>query len=108
MLINRSNSQAKKGVFIKILNYLNKKFMAFRDIFKDKNDLNEKSIIGFMSFAVMVLFATADLITGYLGKDLVVQEFIYNSFLVITLGCFGIAGVEKIFSKKDKSEEEEI
>ena len=108
---------------MKILNYLNKKFMAFRDmfrlfysftksffyvIFKDKNDLNEKSIIGFMSFAVMVLFATADLITGYLGKDLVVQEFIYNSFLVITLGCFGIAGVEKIFSKKDKSEEEEI
>ena len=90
---------------MKILNYLNKKFMAFRDIFKDKNDLNEKSIIGFMSFAVMVLFATADLITGYLGKDLVVQEFIYNSFLVITLGCFGIAGVEKIFTKKDKSEE---
>ena len=83
---------------MKILNYLNKKFMAFRDIFKDKNDLNEKSIIGFIAFAI----------TGYLGKDLVVQEFIYNSFLVITLGCFGIAGVEKIFSKKDKSEEEEI
>ena len=75
--------------------------MAFRDIFKDKNDLNEKSIIGFMS-----LFAVADLVTGYLGKDLVVQEFIYNSFLVITLGCFGIAGVEKIFTKKDKSEDE--
>jgi len=92
---------------MKILNYLNKKFMAFRDIFKDKNDLNEKSIIGFMSFAVMVLFATADLITGYLGKDLVVQEFIYNSFLVITLGCFGIAGIEKIFSKNKKEEDHE-
>ena len=48
--------------------------------------------------------ALADLITGYLGKDLVVQEFIYNSFLVITLGCFGIAGVEKIFSQKNKEE----
>jgi len=79
--------------------------MAFADIFKDKNDINEKSVIGFMSFAIMVLFALADLITGYLGKDLVVQEFIYNSFLVITLGCFGIAGVEKIFSKKEKEEE---
>jgi len=89
---------------MKILNYLNKKFMAFRDMFKDKNDLNEKSIIGFMSFAVMVLFAGADLITGYLGKDLVVQDFIYNSFLIITLGCFGISGVEKIFSRKDKEE----
>ena len=75
--------------------------MAFANIFKDKNDINENSVIGFMSFAIMVLFALADLITGYFGKDLVVQEFIYNSFLVITLGCFGIAGVEKIFSKKE-------
>ncbi len=90
---------------MKMLKYLKQKFMAFRDIFKDKNDINEKSVIGFMSFAVMVLFALADLITGYLGKDLVVQEFIYNSFLIITLGCFGIAGVEKIFSQKNKEEE---
>jgi len=105
-IYNKLKDCFTKKVFMRILNYLNKKFMAFRDIFKDKNDLNEKSIIGFMSFAVMVLFAVADLVTGYLGKDLVVQEFIYNSFLVITLGCFGIAGVEKIFTKKDKSEDE--
>ena len=89
---------------MKIYNYIKNKIMAFKDIFKDKNDVNEKNVIGFLSFAVMVLFAVADLITGYLGKDLVVQEFIYNSFLVITLGCFGIAGVEKIFSQKNKEE----
>jgi hypothetical protein len=41
-----------------------------------------------------------DLVTGYIGKDLVVNEFIYESFLIITLGCFGIAGLEKIFGKK--------
>ena len=90
---------------MKIYNYIKNKIMAFKDMFKDKNDVNEKNVIGFLSFAVMVLFALADLITGYLGKDLVVQEFIYNSFLVITLGCFGIAGIEKIFSKKDNKEE---
>jgi len=73
--------------------------MAFKDIFKDDNDYNEKNVIGFLSFAVMVVFALADLITGYFGKDLVVQEFIYNSFVFITLGCFGIAGIEK-FAKK--------
>tara|TARA_R110000796_G_scaffold174624_3_gene291579 strand:+ start:104 stop:325 length:222 start_codon:yes stop_codon:yes gene_type:complete len=73
--------------------------MAFKDMFKDENDVNEKNVIGFLSFAVMVIFAAADLITGYLGKDLVVQEFIYNSFVFITLGCFGIAGLEK-FAKK--------
>ena len=76
------------------------------NIFKDNNDWNEKSIIGFIAFLIMCVIMVADLVTGYLGKDLVVQEFIYNSFLVITLGCFGIAGVEKIFTKKDKSEEE--
>ena len=50
-----------------------RKIMAFRDIFKDDNDINEKNVIGFLSFAVMVLFAACDLITGYFGKDLVVQ-----------------------------------
>lgn len=79
--------------------YINRQIMAFKDIFKDENNVNEKNVIGFLSFAVMVLFAAADLITGYLGKDLVVQEFIYNSFVFITLGCFGIAGLEK-FAKK--------
>jgi hypothetical protein len=74
--------------------------MAFKDIFKDENDVNEKSVIGFMAFAVMVIFAVMDLVTGYIGKDLVVNEFIYESFLIITLGCFGIAGLEKIFGKK--------
>jgi len=48
----------------------------------------------------MVLFAFADLLTGYFGKDLVINEFIYNSFVVITLGSFGIAEVGKIFGKK--------
>lgn len=90
---------------MRIIKYLKQKIMAFTDMFKDKNDINEKSVIGFMSFAVMVLFALADMITGYFGKDLVVQDFIYNSFLIITLGCFGIAGIEKIFAKKEKEEE---
>tara|TARA_R110000782_G_scaffold267254_1_gene362527 strand:- start:421 stop:666 length:246 start_codon:yes stop_codon:yes gene_type:complete len=81
------------------MKYIWRKIMAFKDMFKDENDVNEKNVIGFLSFAVMVIFAAADLITGYLGKDLVVQEFIYNSFVFITLGCFGIAGLEK-FAKK--------
>ena len=76
--------------------------MAFKDIFKDENDINEKSVVGFASFAIMTVFAFADLLTGYLGKDLVINEFIYNSFVLITLGSFGIAEAGKIFGgKKD-------
>ena len=82
-----------------MIKYIKKQVMAFKEIFKDDNDVNEKNVIGFLSFAVMVLFAAADLIKGYFGKDLVVQEFIYNSFVFVTLGCFGIAGLEK-FAKK--------
>ena len=82
------------------MNKLKSKFMAFKNIFKEDNDINEKSVIGFMSFAVMTLFAIVDLTTGYFGKDLVINEFIYESFLVITLGCFGIAGLEKIFGNR--------
>lgn len=73
--------------------------MAFKDMFKDQNDLNEKSIVGFASFAIMVVFALADIVTGFVGKDLVVQEFIYNSFVIITLGAFGIAEAGKVFGK---------
>ena len=75
--------------------------MAFKDIFKDSNDLNEKNIVGFASFAIMVLFALADITTGFFGKDLVVQEFIYNSFVIVTLGSFGIDGLQKFGSKKE-------
>ena len=76
-----------------------KKFKTMWSIFKDNNDWNEKTIVGFVAFIVMVAFATADLVTGYIGKDLVINEFIYDSFTWVVLGCFGIAGIEK-FSKK--------
>ena len=71
--------------------------MAFRDIFKDENDINEKNIVGFASFAVMVIFAIADIVTGWMGDPLTINEFIYNSFLWITLGSFGIAEAGKVF-----------
>lgn len=83
------------------MNYIRRNMAKFGDIFKDSNDLNEKNIVGFASFAVMVLFAVADLLTGYVGKDLVINEFIYNSFVIITLGSFGIDGLQKFGSKKE-------
>lgn len=84
-----------------MVKYLKHKWMAFKDIFKDNNDINEKSVVGFAAFAVMVIFAVADLLTGYFGKDLVINEFIYDSFVWIVLGSFGIAEVGKAFGKKE-------
>ena len=79
--------------------------MAFKELFKDNNDINEKSVVGFASFAVMVIFAAVDIITGFYGQELVIQDYIYNSFVIITLGSFGIAEVGKIFGNKNKNEE---
>jgi hypothetical protein len=75
------------------------KIMSFKEIFKDTNDWNEKTIIGFLSFAVMVIVMVADVLSGFWGKDLPINEFTYNSFLIVTLGSFGIAGLER-FAKK--------
>ena len=75
--------------------------MAFKDLFKDKNDINEKSVVGFASFAIMVLFVFADLISGAMGQQLVINEVIYNSFVIVTLGSFGIAEAGKAFGKKE-------
>lgn len=74
--------------------------MAFKDLFKDNNDINEKSVVGFASFIVMIIFAIVDIITGIYGKEIVIQDYIYNSFVIITLGSFGISEAGKIFGKK--------
>ena len=49
------------------------KIKAMWSIFKDNNEWNEKNVVGFIAFLVMVFFAIADLLTGYLGKDLVIN-----------------------------------
>jgi len=76
--------------------------MKFSDIFKDSNDVNEKNVVGFSSFAIMVVFALVDMLTGIFGKELILQEYIYNSFLFITLGSFGISEIGKVFGKNKK------
>ena len=83
-----------------MVKYLKNNWMAFKNLFNDENKINEKSVVGFLAFAVMVVFAIADLLTGYFGKDLVINEFIYDSFVYIVLGAFGIAEAGKIFGKK--------
>lgn len=73
----------------------------FKDLFNDNNTINEKSVVGFAAFACMVLALIVDLVTGWLGKELTINEFIFDGFLVITLGSFGIASVDKWINNKN-------
>ena len=77
--------------------------MSWKEIFKDNNEYNEKSIIGFCAFLIMVVVMLTDVITGAMGKDLVINEAIYNSFVMVVLGCFGIAGLEKFANRNNNN-----
>jgi formate-dependent nitrite reductase membrane component NrfD len=72
------------------------------EIFKNDNNWNEKAVVGFIAFAVMCLIMVADLATGWVGKDLIINEYVYNSFVWVVLGCFGISGVEKFAGNEKK------
>ena len=80
--------------------------MGFFSIFKKSNDYNEKVIIGFLAFAVMVAAIVVDLVTGYMGKELKLNEYIFDSFMYITLGSFLPDVLEKFAGFKGNNKTE--
>jgi ABC-type uncharacterized transport system permease subunit len=70
-----------------------------KDLFNDQNSINEKAVVGFIAFFMMVISLAVDLTTGWLGRELLINEFIFDGFMVITLGSFGIASVDKWINK---------
>jgi hypothetical protein len=68
-------------------------------LFNDNNAINEHSVVGFLAFVMRTSFAIADIVTGSLGKDLVINEFIFNAFLWLVLGSFGIGSIDKWINK---------
>lgn len=77
-----------------------------KDLFNDNNSINEKAVIGFIAFFMMVVSLIVDLITGWLGRELLIHEFIFDGFMVITLGAFGIASVDKWINKTKGNDNE--
>jgi hypothetical protein len=77
----------------------------FWSMFDDNNTVNEKAVIGFGAFIVMIIFALVDVATGIMNKPLLVNEFIFDSFKLLTIACFGIASVDKWINKKSNKEE---
>ena len=80
--------------------------MGFFQIFKKSNDYNEKVVIGFLSFMVMVIALAVDLVTGYMGKELKLNEYIFDSFMYITLGSFLPDVIEKFAGFRGGSKSE--
>ncbi len=78
-----------------------------KELFDDNNTINEKAIVGFIAFLMLVIALIVDLIKGDMGAPLVLNEFIFDGFMVIVLGAFGIASVDKWLNKKDKINKDE-
>jgi len=78
-----------------------------KEMFNDENTINEKSVVGFIAFMMMVLSLLVDLITGWMGKELLINEFIFDGFMVIVLGSFGIGSVDKFINAKKGAKTEE-
>jgi hypothetical protein len=81
-----------------------KKF--FRELISDDNQINEQAFVGVISFFAMVFVLFVDVITGIIGNELIIKEFIFDGFMLLTLGAFGITTAGRIMKLKKKKEEE--
>ena len=79
----------------------------FKTLFDDNNTINEKSVIGFIAFFMMVIALGVDIVTGFAGKEFVINEFIFDGFMVIVLGSFGIGSIDKFINAKKGNNSEE-
>jgi hypothetical protein len=75
-------------------------------LFRDDNDINEKSVLGFLSFLVLFIYGIVDVITGLEGKVFVIEPIILEVFAALTAGCFGISSYEKVQNRKTDAERE--
>jgi hypothetical protein len=71
----------------------------FRQLVSEKNDINEKSFVGVVAFFMMIVTLITDIATGVMGQEMPIHEFIYDGFLIIVLGSFGIDQLGKVFNR---------
>jgi cytochrome b len=81
-----------------------KKF--FRELISDDNQINEQAFVGVVAFFAMVFILVVDVITGIMSKELIIKEFIFDGFMILTLGAFGITTAGRILALKKKNKDE--
>jgi len=79
----------------------------FKELFDDNNSINEKSVVGFIAFLMLCIAFLVDIVTGYFGKEFVMNKVIFDGFMVLVLGSFGIASVDKWINKKNPTDKNE-
>lgn len=70
-------------------------------MFSDKSDVNQKAVLGFVSFLLMAIYALTDVVTGAFGIAFVIEPIVFNGLMYTALTMCGITGVEAIFGNKN-------
>jgi hypothetical protein len=73
-------------------------------MFSDKSDINQKAVLGFVSFVLMAVYALVDVATGAMGITFVIEPIVFNGLMYTALTMCGITGVEAIFGNKNIKE----
>lgn len=78
----------------------------FRELISDNNTINEQTFVGVISFFAMLFVLVVDVITGILGNELTIKEFIFDGFMIIVLGTFSITTTGRIIKSNKKSKKD--
>lgn len=70
-------------------------------MFSDKTDLNQKAVLGFIAFVLMILYAIADIVTGIIGIPFTIEPIIFNGLMYTAMTMCGITGIEAVFGNKN-------
>jgi hypothetical protein len=73
-------------------------------MFSDKSDVNQKAVLGFISFLLMAIYALTDVVTGAMGIAFVIEPIVFNGLMYTALTMCGITGVEAVFGNKNIKE----
>ena len=75
-----------------------KKF--FRELISDTNSLNEKTFVGLLAFVLVIATLTCDIITGVMGREMPIHEFVFDGIMFIILGAFFGTSLDKWINRK--------
>jgi len=70
-------------------------------MFRKSNDINEHSVAAFIAIGLVVIIVLSVIVSNFLCRELVIQEFIFVSLLTFAAAALGIAGYSSI-NGKDK------
>jgi hypothetical protein len=82
-----------------------KKF--FRELISDTNSLNEKTFVGLMAFVLVIVTLTCDIITGFMGKEMPIHEFVFDGIMFIILGAFFGTSLDKWINRKGNNKKDD-